>query len=93
MLALLAFLPREPWFYAGLGIPPMLLPVAFARPGIALELFLLALPVFTFVLEPLSALYSRRHEFEADAFADAPRVGRGARRARWSSCTRTTPRR
>jgi STE24 endopeptidase len=69
ILALLAFLAREPWFYAGLGIPEAMLPVAFSRPGIALELFLLALPVFTFMLEPLSALYSRRHEFEADAFA------------------------
>ncbi|MEO8676142.1 MAG: M48 family metalloprotease, partial [Casimicrobiaceae bacterium] len=36
---------------------------------VALILFFLALPVFTFMLEPLSALYSRRHEFEADAFA------------------------
>lgn len=69
VLALLAFLAREPWFYAGLGIPQAMLPVAFERPGIALELFLLAFPVFTFVLEPLSAHYSRRHEFEADAFA------------------------
>jgi len=25
--------------------------------------------VFTFVLAPISAAYSRRHEFEADAFA------------------------
>ncbi|MEO8753693.1 MAG: M48 family metallopeptidase [Casimicrobiaceae bacterium] len=69
ILGLLAFLAREPWFYAGLGIPDAMLQVAFARPGVALELFLLALPVFTFMLEPLSALYSRRHEFEADAFA------------------------
>ncbi len=69
MLALLAWLAREPWFYAGLGIPQAMLPVAFERPGVALELFLLAFPVFTFVLEPLSAHYSRRHEFEADAFA------------------------
>ena len=69
VLALLAFLAREPWFYAGLGIPQALLPVAMDRPGVALELFLLAFPVFTFVLEPLSAQYSRRHEFEADAFA------------------------
>jgi len=69
ILALLAFLAIEPWFYAGLGIPEAILPVAFSRPGIALELFLLALPVFTFLLEPLSALYSRKHEFEADAFA------------------------
>ena len=69
MLALLAWLARAPWFYAGLGIPADLLPVAMSRPGVALELFMLALPVFTLVLEPLSALYSRRHEFEADAFA------------------------
>ena len=69
VLALLAWLAREPWFYTGLGIPASMLPVALARPGVALELFLLALPVFTFVLEPLSAQYARRHEFEADAFA------------------------
>ena len=69
ILALLAWLAGASWFYAGLGIPAALVPVAEARPGVALELFLLALPVFTFLLEPLSAQYSRRHEFEADAFA------------------------
>jgi STE24 endopeptidase len=69
ILALLAWLAQAAWFYVGLGIPESMLPVAYARPGIALELFLLALPVFTFVLEPLSSLYSRKHEFEADAFA------------------------
>jgi STE24 endopeptidase len=69
ILALLAWFAREPWFYGGLGIPDALLEVSMGRPGVALELFLLALPVFTFVLEPLSALYSRKHEFEADAYA------------------------
>jgi STE24 endopeptidase len=69
ILALLAWFAREPWFYAGLGIPDSLLAVSIARPGVALELFLLALPVFTFVLEPLGSLYSRKHEFEADAYA------------------------
>ena len=69
VLALLAWFAREPWFYAGLGIPDALLEVSKGRPGVALELFLLALPVFTFVLEPLSSLYSRKHEFEADAYA------------------------
>jgi STE24 endopeptidase len=69
VLVLLAWLAREPWFYAGLGIPDALRAVSMARPGVALELFLLALPVFTFALEPLSALYSRKHEFEADAYA------------------------
>jgi STE24 endopeptidase len=69
ILALLAWFAGAPWFYVGLGIPQDMLPVAMARPGVALELLLLALPVFTFVLEPLSSLYSRKHEFEADAFA------------------------
>jgi STE24 endopeptidase len=68
-LALLAWLAATDWFYAGLGIPPSLLPVAHARPGVAIALFLLALPVFVFILSPLAARYSRRHEFEADAFA------------------------
>jgi STE24 endopeptidase len=64
LLALLAWLAVSPWFYEGLGVPP-----ALERPGVALVLFFLALPVFTFVLQPLSSLYSRKHEFEADAFA------------------------
>ena len=55
------------------------MPVSPERPGVALILFFLALPVFTFMLGPLSSLYSRRHEFEADAFAVAQRVGRCAR--------------
>ena len=69
LLALLAWLARAPWFYAGLGIPPADVPAAMARPGVALALFMLALPVFTFMLAPISSAYSRRHEFEADAFA------------------------
>lgn len=68
-LALLAWLAREPWFYTGLGIPLDQVETAMARPGVALALFSLALPVFLFTLGPLGALYSRRHEFEADAFA------------------------
>ncbi len=60
VLALLAWFAREPWFYAGLGVPESLLAVSMTRPGVALELFLLALPVFTFVLEPLSlALFAQ----------------------------------
>jgi STE24 endopeptidase len=69
LLGLLAWLVRAPWFYAGLGIPAAEVASAIARPGVALALFMLAVPVFTFVLAPLSAAYSRRHEFEADAFA------------------------
>jgi STE24 endopeptidase len=69
LLALLAWLMRAPWFYAGLGIAPDQIATAMARPGVALALFMLALPVFTFMLAPLASAYSRRHEFEADAFA------------------------
>jgi STE24 endopeptidase len=63
-LGLLAWLAASPWFYEGLGVP-----ATQERPGVALILFFLALPAFTFVFAPLSSLYSRRHEFEADAFA------------------------
>jgi STE24 endopeptidase len=63
-LALLAQLMASNWFYEGLGVPP-----SQGRPGVALILFFLALPVFTFLFAPLAALYSRKHEFEADAFA------------------------
>ena len=69
LLALLAWLARMAWFYAGLGIPADEVATAMARPGVALALFMIVLPVFTFVLAPLAAAYSRRHEFEADAFA------------------------
>ncbi len=63
-LALLAWLASAPWFYTGLGVP-----AAPDRPGVALILFFIALPVFTFAFGPLASLYSRKHEFEADAFA------------------------
>ena len=68
-LAVLSLLATSDWFYLGLGIPSDAVPAAMARPGVALALFLLALPVFTFVLSPLAARYSRKHEFEADGFA------------------------
>jgi STE24 endopeptidase len=64
VLAVLGWLVGEPWFYAGLGVPG---PVP--RYAVALVLFMLALPVFTFLATPLAASYSRRHEFEADAYA------------------------
>src|SRR5205807_2591584 len=63
-LALLGWLVGEPWFYAGLGVPG-----DAPRYGVALVLFMLALPVFTFLASPLASLYSRRHEFEADTYA------------------------
>lgn len=62
LLALLAWLKQAPWFYAALG-------VADASDAAALALFFLVLPVFLFPLSPLMSLYSRKHEFEADAYA------------------------
>jgi STE24 endopeptidase len=64
LLWLLGGLLHEPWFYDGL---------AAGAPGDAmgLLLFVLVLPVFTFFLQPLTSLYSRRHEFEADSYAAA----------------------
>src|SRR3989344_539907 len=60
--ALLGWLLGQGWFYAGLG---MTQPSSHA----ALMLFILAGPVFTYFLQPLSAWRSRRHEYEADRFA------------------------
>jgi len=61
-LALLGWLIEQPWFYAGLG-------GGRPSPHLALMLFLLVIPVFTFFLSPLLARRSRRHEYEADDFA------------------------
>jgi STE24 endopeptidase len=66
VLALLGWLAGQAWFYQGLGVQPAL---DAHNDGLALVLFMLVLPVFTFVLGPLGSLLSRRHEFEADAFA------------------------
>jgi STE24 endopeptidase len=66
--ALLGWLAQQPWFYAGLGaLPPQ--PGESSGNAMALLLFFLALPVFTFLLTPLGSWYSRRHEFEADRYA------------------------
>lgn len=65
-LALLGFLKEQPWFYLGLGVTPVM---AAPNDAMALLLFVLALPVFTFVFSPLSSILSRTHEFQADAFA------------------------
>lgn len=60
--ALLGWLSRQDWFYSALGVPE-------PGNGAALLLFLLAIPAFTWVVSPLLAAWSRRHEYEADAFA------------------------
>jgi STE24 endopeptidase len=52
----------KPWFYAGLG-------VRTPSTAVALGLFMLVISEFTFFLQPVMALYSRRREYEADAYA------------------------
>lgn len=66
-LALLGFLKQQAWFYSGLGVEPLL--NGQSNDAMALLLFMLTLPIFTFIFSPLSSLSSRKHEFEADAFA------------------------
>jgi len=64
--ALLGWLSGQPWFYIGLGARPSL---TAPNDALALLLFLLAAPVFSFFVSPLVAQVSRKHEFEADAYA------------------------
>ncbi|GGZ09540.1 M48 family metallopeptidase [Pseudoduganella plicata] len=67
-LALLGWLKNQVWFYTGLGVSPLIVP-GQSNDALALILFMLVLPVFTFLFSPLASLGSRKHEFEADAFA------------------------
>jgi len=62
----LAWLAGKTWFYTELGVVPQL-----GRPNdaLALILFMLVVPVFTFWVEPLTSLFSRRDEFQADQYA------------------------
>ncbi len=64
--ALLGWLSGQAWFYQGLGVAPN---VAAPNDALALLLFLLVTPVFGYFISPLLASLSRRHEFEADAYA------------------------
>ncbi|TMH49140.1 MAG: M48 family metallopeptidase [Betaproteobacteria bacterium] len=62
ILWLLGWLIGQEWFYAALG-------VRTRSTAMALVLFFMVVPVFTFLLQPLASWYSRLHEFEADAYA------------------------
>ena len=74
--ALLGWLSTRGWFYTGLGVVPNLsLDGAAPNDALALLLFLLAVPVFSFFIAPLMAQWSRRHEFQADAYAMAQADG------------------
>lgn len=62
LLALLGTLIQQPWLYVGLGVTAQ-------DNAVSLILFSLVLPIFLFPLTPLTSMWSRRHEFEADAYA------------------------
>jgi STE24 endopeptidase len=62
LLAALGFLAVEPWFYAGLGLQTQTM-------AVALVLFMLVVPEFTFFAQPLLSLFSRKNEYEADRYA------------------------
>ena len=61
-LWVLGWLIGREWFFTALGVHAQ-------GTAMALVLFFMAAPVFTFLLHPLTSLYSRLHEFEADAYA------------------------
>lgn len=61
----LGYLMQQDWFYQGLGVPVATVPST----AVALLLFFLIMPVFTFLFQPVASLYSRKHEFQADEYA------------------------
>ncbi len=70
--ALLGWVSDRSWFYTGLGVQPNM---GTVNNALVLLLFMLAVPVFGFFVTPLSARLSRKHEFEADAYAVAQTSG------------------
>jgi len=73
-LWLLGQLIDAPWFYTGLGVPAQ-------STALVLILFFLVVPVFTFPFTPVLSQISRRHEFEADAYAAAQTAAAALSRA------------
>ncbi|MDP3323715.1 MAG: M48 family metallopeptidase [Hydrogenophaga sp.] len=70
--ALLGWVSGQIWFYTGLGVMPSL---DAPNNALALLLFMMVVPLFTYFLSPLMARLSRSHEFEADAYAMAQTNG------------------
>jgi len=64
ILAAMGWVIDKPWFYEGVGMGSTIPHI-----GVAVILFFLLLPVFIFPLTPLGSYVSRKHEFEADAYA------------------------
>ena len=71
-LWMLGYLMQQDWFYQGLGVSTsseIWATASSPSTAMALLLFFLIMPTFTFLFQPLSSLYSRKHEFEADEYA------------------------
>ncbi|MBW4046742.1 MAG: M48 family metallopeptidase [Proteobacteria bacterium] len=90
--ALIGWLSKQVWFYTGLGYMPNMLG---GNTAAALILFMLAVPVFGVFFSPLSASWSRKHEFEADAYAsehsDARQLGAALVRMYRDNASTLTP--
>ena len=71
--ALLGWLSTQIWFYTALGVQPNM---NTPNDALALLLFMLVVPLFSFFISPLFAQLSRQHEFEADAYAALQTDGR-----------------
>jgi STE24 endopeptidase len=70
--ALLGWVSAQVWFYNGLGVQPSM---SVPNDALALLLFMMVVPVFGFFVSPLFAQLSRKHEFQADAYACAQASG------------------
>jgi STE24 endopeptidase len=70
--AALGWVSQQAWFYTGLGVVPNL---GAANDALALLLFMMVLPLLGTFVGPVFAQMSRRHEFEADAYAVAQTSG------------------
>lgn len=70
--ALLGWLSTQAWFYGAFGVQPSM---GAPNDALALLLFLLVIPVFAYFASPLFARFSRKHEFQADAYACAQASG------------------
>ena len=64
--AVLGWLSQQVWFYTALGVQ---MNTQAPNSALALLLFMLAGPVFTFFISPIAAQFSRKDEFQADAYA------------------------
>ena len=70
--ALLGWVSQQVWFYTGLGVVPSM---TGDNDALALLLFMMVLPLLGSFVGPVFAQLSRKHEFEADAYAAAHTSG------------------